>query len=162
LKAQYEVPVGRHALPLMCATVALALAGCGSGSGTHLSKAQYSARLIRDVKAIESATALLNSLTPSEPNPTRLKQMNHSKRIARDAVADLGSLDPPTDAARDNAAIVKGMRLLLRRFEQVEIYALAGEASRVKQVVASVSRSHEVIALEAAVQDLKAKGYFSP
>lgn len=140
--------------------ISFALVSCGSSAGNHLSKAQYGSRLIRDVKAIESATAILNSLTPSDSIPARRKQMNRSKHIASNAVADLASLNPPSDAARDNAAIVKGMRLSLRRFDQLEIYALAGDASKVKQIATSVGRSPEYIAAEAAVRDLKAKGYF--
>ena len=159
MKRQRELGIRRGMQGSVCAIVGVALAGCGSGN--QLSKAEYRSHLARDYKAIESAAAALNTITPSESLRARLKQVDESKRFGSAALTDLSSIKPPSDAAHDNATIVKAVRLLLAGLERVTKDTAAGKYSSLRGPLSCwvdrpVSRT-----ATAAERDLRAKGTLS-
>jgi hypothetical protein len=79
--------------------------------------------------------------------------------MAATALADLSSLKPPSDAAHDNAVLVKAMRLIIAGLERERSEMGTGNYTGARQTAASIFRERDVRAVTPVLQDLRSKGY---
>jgi hypothetical protein len=139
------------------AAVALLAIAAGCGGSSRLSKAQYEQKIQADGKAVQTAVAAIRA------NPGSLKdlakQVAAAEKAAKAAADDLGGLKPPADVATDNATIVTALRTIDVQLKKLEQAAKHGDAVAAGQAANAIQSSPEIKAAEAAVKDMKAKGY---
>jgi hypothetical protein len=136
---------------------ALCLAGCGSAN--HLSKAQYRSHLSEDMRLFASLEPRFKQLTPAVNLRVRIVLVDDAYKDVNRVVVDLGSIKPPPDGVKDNAVLVKEMRLIRHLVEQVRTDVLAGKDSDGRQAVLSLLNARATRTAGAALGDLAKKGY---
>jgi hypothetical protein len=151
--------VSLAAAVIAMAIAALCLAGCGSAN--HLSKAQYRSHLSDDMRVFASVEPRFTRLTPSANLRVRIVLVDDAYNDVNRIIVDLGSIKPPPDAVKDNAVLVKEMRLIRHMAAQVRKDLLAGKNSDAKQAILSQLRAPETRAASLALEDLAKKGYFA-
>jgi hypothetical protein len=140
------------ALPGLC------LAGCGSTN--HVSKAHYRSHLSEDMRLFASVEPRFKRLTPAVNLSVRIVLVDDAYKDVNRVVVDLGSIKPPPDAVKDNAVLVKEMRLIRHLVEQVRKDVLAGKNSDGRQAILSLLNARATRVASAALGDLAKKGYF--
>jgi hypothetical protein len=139
----------------VAAMLAVLAAGCGGSS--QMSKADYEAKIQAAGQQVQDAVAKISS---SMSSMTELaKQVGVAEVAAKKAADDLDSLNPPADVADDNDKLVRALRTI-----DVQLKKLAQAAKDTDQVAAAqaaeaIQNAPEIKAGQAAVNDMKKKGY---
>jgi hypothetical protein len=122
-----------------------------------MSKADYEAKIQAAGQQVQDAVAKISS---SMSSMTELaKQVGVAEVAAKKAADDLDSLNPPADVADDNDKLVRALRTI-----DVQLKKLAQAAKDTDQVAAAqaaeaIQNAPEIKAGQAAVNDMKKKGY---
>jgi hypothetical protein len=142
-------------LVVLVALAALVVAGCGGSS--RMSKTAYDQKLQADGKAVEAAVTKISG------NPSSLAQLAKEVDAAETAVTnaadDLDKAKPPSDADTDNTKIVAALRAIATQLEKLKKAAATGNPSAAQAAATAIRNSPEVKAAQAAIADLKKKGY---
>jgi septation ring formation regulator EzrA len=151
---------GTRAAAIVAAGLVAAAAGCGGGGGGsssgRLSKSEYEQKLKAEgshLKAAFSGSGIEQSSNVDELTK-KLTSLQHELDQSAD---DLEALDPPEDAAADNAKLADVLHKAADTFGELKKAAKAQDQKRLQEL------SQEVGAVlqegRAASDDLKKKGY---
>lgn len=146
-------PIG---LAVVVALVATFAAGCGGGSG-RLSKAEYEARIQADGRNVQTAVQQISSSLGSLAQLA--KHVAAAEVAARAAADDLAAAKPPEEVAVDNDKLVAALRTIVVQLQKLEQAAKAGDQFAAQQAATAIQGAPEVKAGQAAVKDMKQKGY---
>jgi hypothetical protein len=144
---------------LMGVAVAAALAALAAGCGgsSHMSKADYEAKLQAEGKGVQDAVTKISS---SLNSMTQLaKQVAAAEVAAKKAADDLDALNPPADVAADNDKLVLALRAIDTQLKKLAQAAKAADQVAAAQAAAAIQNAPEIKAGQAAVNDMKKKGY---
>jgi hypothetical protein len=135
---------------------AIALAGCGGGGSSRLSKSQYEHEIKAEGKALQSAfTALdVNSNTKLKDLATKVGKLRGNLEHSAN---DFDKLKPPKDAEADNKKIAQTLHRFADIFGELQQAARAGNRAKLAAVQQKL-----LAASQAGIQatnDLKTKGY---
>jgi hypothetical protein len=147
--------VPARSLVVVLALAALLVAGCGGSS--RMSKSAYDAKLQADGKAVQASVAKISG------NPSSLAELAKEVDAAEGAVTkaadDLDKAKPPADADADNTKIVTALRAIATQLEKLKKAAATGNPAAAQAAATAIRNSPEVKAAQAAIKDLKQKGY---
>jgi len=136
-------------------TLAVLAAGCGGSS--QMSKADYEAKIQADGQAVQAAVATISASFSSIKSVA--KQVAAAEVAAKKAADDLDALNPPKDIAADNDTLVRALRAIDAELKKLAQAAKAGDQAAAAQAASAIQNSPEIKAGQAAVQDMKKKGY---
>jgi hypothetical protein len=134
----------------------VALAGCGGGGSSRLSKSDYEQKIKGEGKALQSAFTALD-LNKNKNLKELGAKLGKLQTKLEQAANDFDQLKPPKDAVADNKKIAQTLHKFADIFGELQKAANAGDrmklaAAQSKLLVASQNGAR-------ATQDLKSKGY---
>lgn len=134
----------------------LALAACGGGGSSRLSKSQYEQQIKSEGKALQSAfTALdLNRNKNLKELASKIGRLRGNLEHAAD---DFDKLKPPKDAEADNKKIAQALHRFADIFGELQKAAAAGDRMKVAAAESKLLAASQVGVQ--ATNDLKQKGY---
>ena len=142
-------------LALPAAAVALLMAGCGGGSG--VSKNDYVKSLNDAVASLQKSTA---SLGPDAGGGAGAVTRLESGGKAMDVAAEnFGIITPPDDAKHAHGQIVDGLHQLADTFRDAAAAARDKDNGKLLKVLQGLEASPGARELQAATEELSAKGY---
>jgi phage-related protein len=136
--------------------VAVLAAGCGSSS-SEMSKSDYEAKIQADGKAVQDAVAEISAGLTNIKSVA--KQVAAAEVAAKKAADDLDATSPPKDVAADNDALVIALRAIDAQLKKLSQAAKTGDAMAAVAAASALQSSPEIRAGQAAVKDMKKKGY---
>lgn len=139
----------------VAAMLAALAAGCG-GSG-QMSKADYEAKIQADGQAVQDTVAKISASFSSIK--TVAKQVAAAEVAAKKAADDLDATNPPKEVAADNDTLVTALRAIDAELKKLAQAAKDGDQVAAAQAASAIQSSPEIKAGQAAVQDMKKKGY---
>jgi hypothetical protein len=139
----------------LAVTLAVLAAGCGGSS--QMSKADYEAKIQADGQAVQAAVATISASFSSIKSVA--KEVAAAEVAAKKAADDLDALNPPKDIAADNDTLVKALRAIDAELKKLAQAAKDGDQAAAAQAASAIQNSPEIKAGQAAVQDMKKKGY---
>jgi hypothetical protein len=138
----------------LAAAVALFVAGCG---GSGVSKNDYVKSLNEAVASLQKSTASLGPDAGSgEAAVTRLESGGKAMDVAAE---NFGNITPPDDAKHAHGQIVDGLHKLADTFRDAAGAAKAKDSDKLLKVLQGLQDSPGAKELQAATQELAAKGY---
>ena len=154
--------MARWTLTVMCA--AIALAGCGGGSGDQLSKDAYQAELDSAIQKIEQAfQGLGDSLQKVGSGGGSLDavadEVGNIQAELNSAADDLGGVTPPEEVETTHEKFVEGMRALSDDLESFRKAIDDGDTGAIDEFANDADSLGSVQTLEEATNELKEKGY---
>jgi uncharacterized protein YukE len=139
----------------LAAVLAVLAAGCGGSS--HMSKADYEAKIQAEGQGVQDAVGKISS---SMTSMTELaKQVAIAEVAAKKAADELDALDPPADVAADNAKLVLALRTIDAQLKKLAQAAKNTDQVAAAQAATAIQNAPEIKAGQAAVNDMKKKGY---
>jgi cytochrome c556 len=146
--------MSRARLPLLAvAALTLALGGCGGGG--RLSKADYQQKLKSAGRELSQASA---KLAQARTGPEFVTGVEEVQQAMRDVADDLDGVDPPKDVASANDRLVRALRALADRFDQVK-EAAKGGAKKARDAGARLAQSKASEEARQAVLYIERLGY---
>jgi hypothetical protein len=142
---------------LAAATMALVAAGCGSGGGGQLSKSQYQQHLSSDSQAI--GTAVKPLITPPRTMQELASRLKVGESELNHAADDLDGLKVPSNAAKSNDTLVKGLRTFADELDAFRKAAEKNDPQLLQKSYTELQHSHALVDVRDASADLKKKGY---
>ena len=139
----------------VAAVLAVLAAGCGGSS--HMSKADYEAKIQADGKVVQEAIAKISASFSSIKSVA--KEVAAAEAAAKKAADDLDAANPPEDIAADNDKLVIALRTIDAQLKKLAQAAKAGDQVAAQQAVSAIQSSPEIKAGQAAVKDMQKKGY---
>ena len=139
----------------LAVTLTVLAAGCGGSS--QMSKADYEAKIQADGQAVQAAVATISASFSSIKSVA--KEVATAEVAAKKAADDLDALNPPKDIAADNDTLVKALRAIDAELKKLAQAAKDGDQAAAAQAASAIQNSPEIKAGQAAVQDMKKKGY---
>jgi hypothetical protein len=124
-----------------------------------VTRAAYEARYAVAARTVARGVAVLRRTTTTETLAAEAKRSDTGAAAFRLAARELSSIKPPGDAAADNAAIVAGLRALAAGLTKAKAQILAGNFAAAKKTQATVASGTRLLRAEAAIKDLRTKGY---
>jgi hypothetical protein len=137
----------------IAAAVALFVAGCG---GSGVSKNDYVNSLNQAVASLQKSTASLGPDAAGAGAVTRLESGGKAMDVAAE---NFGNITPPDDAKHAHGQIVDGLHKLADTFRDAAAAAKAKDNDKLLKVLQGLQDSAGAKELEAATQELAAKGY---
>jgi outer membrane murein-binding lipoprotein Lpp len=147
----------RTKLTGIAVVAALATLAAGCGGSSHMSKADYEAKIQADGKAVQDAVAKISASFSSIKSVA--KEVVAAEAAAKKAADDLDATNPPADVAADNDTLVIALRAIDVELQKLAKAAKAGDQVAAQQAVAAIQSSPEIKAGQAAVKDMQKKGY---
>jgi hypothetical protein len=134
---------------------ALFVAGCGGSGG--VSKNDYVKSLNEAVASLQKSTASLGpDATSGGAAVTRLE----SGAKAMDAAAEsFGKITPPDDAKHAHGQIVDGLHQFADTFRDAASAARSKDSEKLLKALSNIDQSPGAKELQAATEELAAKGY---
>jgi hypothetical protein len=142
---------------LAAVLLALVLAGCGSGGGDQLSKAEYQKHLQTDGDEITKAFKPLTQPPGSLDELASELEAGVSK--LNGAADDLEGVKPPNNVKKDNSDLAAGLRELARELDSLKKASQKKDPQQVQKTLTDLRNSHGLIDARRATDDLKKKGY---
>ncbi len=138
----------------LAAAVALFVAGCG---GSGVSKNDYVQSLNEAVASLQKSTASLGpeAATGGEA-VTRLQDGGKAMDVAAE---NFGKITPPDDAEHAHGQIVDGLHKFADTFREAADAARAKDDTKLLKVLQGLEDSPGARELQAATEELAAKGY---
>ena len=137
--------------------LALVVAGCGSGGGGQLSKADYQKHLQIDGDEITKA------FKPLTQQPSSLDQLASDLGTGvsklNSAADDLEGVKPPDNVKADNTKLAGGLRELAHELDSLKKAAQKKDPQLVSKTLNDLRQSHGLIDARVATDDLRKKGY---
>jgi hypothetical protein len=147
----------RAALMGLAVAAALAVLAAGCGGSSQMSKADYEAKLQAEGQGVQDAVAKISS---SLTSMTQLaKRVAAAEVAAKKAADDLDALKPPADVAADNDKLVLALRTIDAQLKKLAQAAKEADQVAAQQAAAAIQNAPEIKAGQAAVNDMKKKGY---
>jgi septation ring formation regulator EzrA len=150
----------RAAAILAAGLVAAAAAGCGGGGGGssdgRLSKSEYEQKLKAEGSRLKAAFSASNIEQSSDVKDLSAKVSKLQQELDKTAT-DLDGLEPPTDAAADNAKLAEVLHKAADKFGELKQAAQDQDQQRLQQLsqdIAGILQEGQT-----ASDDLKKKGY---
>jgi hypothetical protein len=138
----------------VAAAVALFVAGCG---GSGVSKNDYVKDLNEAVASLQKSTA---SLGPEATSGGAAEQRLQDGAKAMDAAAEnFNNIAPPDDAKHAHGQIVDGLHKFADTFRDAADAAHSKDDAKLLKVISSIDESPGAKELQAATEELAAKGY---
>ena len=142
---------------LAAVLLALVVAGCGSGGGGQLSKAEYQKHLQTDGDEITKA------FKPLTQPPSSLDELASGLEAGvsklNGAAEDLEGVKPPKNVKKDNSDLAAGLRELAHELDSLKKAAQKKDPQQVQKTLGDLRNSHGLIDARRATDDLKKKGY---
>jgi hypothetical protein len=139
----------------VAAAVALFVAGCGGSGG--VSKNDYVKSLNDAVSSLQKSTASLGPDAGSG-GPAAARLEDGAK--AMDAAAEnFSNIAPPEDAKHAHGQIVDGLHKFADTFRDAADAARAKDDEKLLKVISAIDKSPGAKELQAATEELAAKGY---
>ena len=134
----------------------LALAACGGGGSSRLSKAQYEQKIKSEGKALQTAfTAIdINANKNMKELATKVGQLQTK---LEQAANHFDKLKPPKDAEADNRKIAQTLHRFADIFGELQKAANAGDRTKLAAAEQKLLAASQVGVQ--ATNDLKSKGY---
>jgi hypothetical protein len=143
------------AIAPLAAAAALFMAGCGGSGG--VSKNDYVKSLNEAVASLQKSTA---SLGPAATSGAAAEQRLTDGAKAMDAAAtDFDTIVPPDDAKHAHGQIVDGLHKFADTFRDAADAARAKDSSKLLKAISDIDSSPGAKELQAATEELAAKGY---
>jgi hypothetical protein len=144
------------ALAPLAAAVALFVAGCGGSSG-GVSKNDYVKSLNQAVASLQKSTA---SLGPdAKTGADAAARLESGGKAMDNAAESFKKITPPDDAKHAHGQIVDGLHKFADTFRDAADAARSKDDSKLLKVLQDLDKSPGAKELEAATQELAAKGY---
>lgn len=147
-----------NALRMLAPAVAAAtlfLTGCGGSGG--VSKNDYVKRLNEAVTSLQKSTASLGpDATTGAAAVTRLQDGAKAMDVAAERFDDI---TPPDDAKRAHEQIVDGLHKFADTFREAADAARSKDSEKLLNVISDIDSSPGAKELQAATEELAAKGY---
>lgn len=140
---------------VLAATFAVLAAGCGGSS--HISKADYEAKIQADGLAVQNAVAKISASFSSIKSVA--KEVAAAEVAAKKAADDLDAINPPADIAAENDTLVRALRAIDAELTKLAKAAKAGDQVAAVQAANAIQNSPQIKAGQAAVKEMKKKGY---
>jgi hypothetical protein len=134
----------------------LALAGCGGGGSSRLSKSDYEQKIKTEGKTLQSAFTALN-LNSNKSRKELASKVGKLQTKLEHAADDFDKLNPPKDAVADNKKIAQTLHKFADIFGELKSAANAGDRQKLAAAQSKLLAASQVGAR--ATQDLKQKGY---
>ena len=143
------------ALAPVAAAAALFVAGCGGSGG--VSKNDYVKSLNEAVASLQKSTA---SLGPAATTGGAAEKPLEEGAKAMDAAAEnFSDIAPPEDAKHAHGQIVDGLHKFADTFRDAAEAARAKDDKKLLNVISDIDSSPGAKELQAATEELAAKGY---
>ena len=134
---------------------ALFVAGCGGSGG--VSKNDYVKSLNEAVKSLQQSTSSLGpDATTGGAAVTRLQDGAKAMDVAAE---NFGNITPPDDAKHAHGQIVDGLHKFADTFREAADAAQAKDSEKLLKVLSDIDSSPGAKELQAATEELAAKGY---
>jgi hypothetical protein len=138
----------------VAAAIALFVAGCG---GSGVSKNDYVKSINEAVASLQKSTA---SLGPDAGGGAgAVTRLQDGGKAMDDAAENFGKITPPDDAKHAHGQIVDGLHKLAGTFRDAAGAARAKDNDKLLKVLQGLQDSAGARELQAATEELAAKGY---
>jgi hypothetical protein len=138
----------------LVAAVALFAAGCG---GSGVSKNDYVKSLNDAVASLQKSTAALGP--DAAGGAGAVKRLQDGGKAMDVAAENFGNITPPDDAKHAHGQIVDGLHKLAGTFREAAGAAKAKDNGKLLKVLGDLDQSAGARELQAATEELSAKGY---
>jgi hypothetical protein len=142
-------------IALAAAGAALLLAGCGGSGG--VSKAEYVKSLNRAVATLQTSTAALGPDATSAGDAA--KKLEDGGKAMDAAAEDFAAITPPDDAKHAHQQMVDGLHMFADTMRDAAGAARAKDQEKLLKVLSEIDSSPGAKELQAATEELTAKGY---
>ena len=139
----------------LAVAAALVVAGCGGSGG--VSKNDYVKSLNEAVTSLQKSTASLGpDATSGGAAVTRLEDGAKAMDVAAE---NFNNITPPDDAKHAHGQIVNGLHKFADTFRDAADAAKSKDSEKLLKVLSEIDKSPGAKELQAATQELAAKGY---
>jgi hypothetical protein len=146
--------IARRLIPAAVAA-ALLVAGCGGSGG--VSKNDYVKSLNEAVQSLQKSTASLGpDATTGGAAVTRLEDGAKAMDVAAE---NFSTITPPDDAKHAHGQIVDGLHKFADTFRDAADAAKSKDSEKLLKVLSDIDKSPGAKELQAATEELAAKGY---